>query len=82
MVYVQVGEDDGGRWMIGAEVGINSAWAFVESWALTPNLVPIVSERAVYQIFDAEEDGGTGAWLTDPDFGIDCVGTDTMVYLR
>jgi len=67
--------------MIGGDVGINSAWAFIESWALTPGLNAVVSDRAKWQIFDDEVEGG-GEWLQDSDFTADCVGTDNMVYVR
>jgi diketogulonate reductase-like aldo/keto reductase len=69
---VQVEEHQGGRWLIGGEVGQNSAWGYVESWATNPMLVPLVSDRATWRVYDPNG----GVWLNDPDFHVSCQAPD------
>lgn len=79
--HSQLGEDLGGRWLVGSQVGLNSAWAFVQSWALTPPLIPIISDRATWRVFGTHPETGEGVWYEDVALSIECHGVDRSVYL-
>lgn len=66
--------------MIGGEPGQNSAWAFVQSWAVAPHLIPVVSDRASWRVFMLD-DAGEGSWVEDIHLTVECKGTDTSVFL-
>lgn len=66
-----------GRWLVGGSVGENSAWAFVESWATNPGLVPVVSAASVWKVFGED----SGDWRQDPELRVECRERDATLYV-
>ena len=66
--HMLLNANGGGRWIVGSEVGVDSAWAYAESWStslLTLNEISPSHEWRVYQ----QEIG----WITEKDFQITCL---------
>lgn len=79
LFHIPVEEHQGGRWLVGASVGVNGAWAYVESWATQPALVPLVSDQAVWRVFIEGE-----GWQEDAGFRAVCRAPegDATVYIE
>lgn len=55
--------------------------AFVDSWAVMPNLVHAINDphKSSWQVHDVSNGSG---WVDDPDMTVRCVGSDNTVYIE
>ena len=78
LYHAQVDGDGLARWIINEKLGVSDqALAYINSWAVTPNLIYTMHDRFEWWITDQDKN-----WMVDSTFEVTCEGEDNTFYFE